>query len=306
MFGTVRQRNKFNVQVFGRINDDLSAKVRKNPDMTFQYVSEHREYLQREYLARARRRPLYSQRAFARDIGLSPSALTDYFKGRIRLSSGRIALVGKTIGLTSEQRQHWVDLLDMKYSKTTEVKKLSELRVKARIQSQSHSISVDQFKVISEWFHMAYLELIQLNAAKYSDIKAAALALDIPVRALRVAVKRLEAVKLLAKDESGNFVVKAWTVLGDSIPSLAVRQFHAQMLKKAVTALEEQPMDRRFVSTTMVALPKVEVERILENIKTLAVRYLEPYSQAPAADKDSLYCLSLQFYDLLSRKETSV
>lgn len=272
--------------------------------MSFQYVSEHREYLKREFETRSRRRPLYSQRAFARDIGLSPSALTDYFKGRIRLSAARIGQVSKSIGLTAEQKQHWVDLIEMKYAKIPEIKMVSQLRVKARMESQSHAITVDQFKVVSEWFHLAYVELLQMDGTKYSDLNIAAGALGIPVRSLRVAVARLESIGLLQKSDEGIYTVNPSTRLGDSIPSMALRQFHGQVLKKAALALEEQPMSRRFVSTTMVALPKAEIEKILIEIKTLALEFLDPYvNQAQSMPKDSLYCLSLQFFDLLSQKE---
>lgn len=272
--------------------------------MAFQYVTEHRDYLKREYQARAQRRPFYSQRAFARDIGLSPSSLNDYFKGRIRLSIARAQQIGKMIGLNLEQRQHWVDLLEMTYGKNDEIKKGSELRVRCRLQSQSHSISVDQFKVISEWFHLAYIELLQLDAKKYSDLKTGAMALNIPLRTLKTAVRRLEALALIKRDSEEVFHVNSSTQLGDSIPSMAIRQFHTQMIKKAAVALEEQPLERRFASTSMVALPQSDIDKILVDIKTLALRYLDPYlNQSRNTPKDSLYCLSLQFFDLLPEKE---
>ena len=275
--------------------------------MSLQFVSEHREYLKREFDARMKRRPLYSQRAFARDIGLSSSALNDYIKGRIRLSSGRVAQIGKTIGLSAEQRQHWVDLLDMKYAKAVEIKKVSELRVTSRIQSQNHSISVDQFKVISEWFHLAFIELIQMDAEKYSVLKDSSQALGITVRTLKVAVKRLEDLRLVKKNESDIYVVNPLTKLGDSIPSMAIRQFHGQMIRKAAESLESQPMDQRFASTTMIALPKAEAEKILLDLKTLALRFLDPYAvHARGAKKDSLYCFTLQFFNLLSQKERTL
>ncbi|MBC7741523.1 MAG: TIGR02147 family protein [Bdellovibrionaceae bacterium] len=275
--------------------------------MSLQFFSEHREYLKREYEARLSRRPLYSQRAFARDIGLSSSALNDYFNGRIRLSSGRVAQVSKSIGLTTEQRQHWIDLLEMKYAKAPEIKKISELRVKSRMQSQSHSISLDQFKVISDWYHLAYVELIQMDAEKYSDLKVSAAALGLPLKSLKLGVKRLEDLTLLKKDANGFYTVNPSTTLGDNIPSMAVRQFHSQMIKKANAALEEQPMQHRFASSTMVALPKAEIEKIMADIKFLALKYLDPYLvQSQNSKKDALYGFTLQFFDLLAQKESSL
>lgn len=187
--------------------------------MNFEFVSEHREYLKRELESRRYRRPLYSQRAFARDLEISPSSLTDYFKGRIRLSPGRVLQLSKKIGLTVEQRQHWVDLINMKYAKSQELQKVSELRVSSRIQSQQHSISVDQFKVIADWYHLAYLQLIMMNTEKYSNLHAGATALGVSVRTLRIAIKRLESLKLLWKESTGFYATPSTIKLGDSIPS---------------------------------------------------------------------------------------
>jgi uncharacterized protein (TIGR02147 family) len=266
--------------------------------MSFQFVTDHRDYLKQALRHRVERRPLYSQRAFARDLGLSPSSLGDYLKGNMRLSPARVMQVSKKIGLTAEQTQHWIDLLEEKFSKTVEKKNIAQLRVKSRLQAQNHSLSVDQFKVISEWFHFAFLELIDMNRKKYSDTKTAAAALGLPVKTLKVAIKRLLDLGFLSVDDDGYFSVDPSTRLGDSIPSEAIRQYHSEILKKASKAIDTQDMSRRFNSSTIVALPKKDVERIMIDLKTLAVQYLNPYA-ANEGQRDSLYCLSLQFFDLL-------
>ncbi len=270
--------------------------------MSFQFETDHRDYLRKEFRRRADRRPLYSQRAFARDLGLSASSLGDYFKDRMRLSPGRVVQISKILGLTLEQRQHWLDLLDEKFAKNDESRKMAQLRVKSRLQAQSHSLSVDQFKVISEWFHMAYLELVDMNPAKYSNLSVAATALGLPVKTLRIAIKRLEHVGFLKKDKAGHYVVDSSTRIGDEMPSEAIRQFHGEILKKASSALETQDMSRRYNSSTVIALPKDDVQKVMVGLKSLAIQFLDPYlSPTPTRKKDALYCLSLQFFDLLQR-----
>ncbi len=272
--------------------------------MSFQYATDHREYLKNELKLRIQRRPLYSQRAFARDIGISASSLGDYLKGTMKLSSGRICQISKTIGLTMEQKQHWIDLLDEKFAKSDEVRALAQLRVKARLHAQNHSLSVDQFQVISEWFHLAFLELIDMDAKKYSNIKVAAASLGIPVKTLKVAIKRLTEIGFLRTDADGVFNVDPSTRLGDTVPSEAIRQYHSQLMKKGVAALETHDRSRRFNSSTILALPKRDVEKLMIEIQTLALRFLDPYTTSDIP-KDSLYCLSLQFFDLMTEKGNS-
>lgn len=270
--------------------------------MAFQFESDHRAYLQKEFRQRMERRPLYSQRAFARDLGLSPSSLGDYFREKIRLSPGRISQIAKKIGLSAEQKQHWIDLVEEKFARSLDVRAVASLRVKSRLQAQNHSLTLDQFKVVSEWFHFAYLELLDMDSVKYSDLKVAATALGIPLKTLKVAVTRLEKVGLVKKNDSKIYQVDPSTRVGDELPSEAIRQYHSQLLKKAMVALENQDMSRRFSSSTMIALPTEQVPRILENLRSLALQFLDPYVQNIAHSKEELYCLSIQFFDLLEKK----
>lgn len=278
--------------------------MREKTSMSNLYVKDHRDYLRREFEARANRRPLYSQRAFARDINLSPSTLSDYFKGNLGLSAARAHQISKFIGLNPEQQKHWIDLINIQFSKSGKIRQESELRVKCRLQSQLHRISLDQFKVISDWYHLAYLELLQLNSQKYSNLNFACKALNVPLKTLQMGVGRLESLGLIEKNQEGIFSARPNNYLGDTIPSLAIRQFHTQVLKKALESIEDQPMSQRFISTTMVALPNEEVEKILSDIKHLADRYLDPYIEnCQSLKKDMFYCLNIQFFNLISKKE---
>lgn len=263
------------------------------------YVNDHRDYLKHEFAARIRRRPLYSQRAFARDLGLSSSTLTDYLKGRMRLSSGRVVQLGKSLGLSAEQKQHWIDLLESRFAKNGTDRNLSELRVKARLQAQNHSISLDEFKVISDWYHFGYLELLTLDNKKYSDVKKAASALGIPLKTMEQAVKRLKTLQFIRVDDKGIFQVDPSTQVGDQIPSEAIRRYHEQLMSKAQEALKTQPMDQRFNSSTVFALPQSQVPLIMERLKSLAFELLDPYLTTQQKN-DALYGLNFQFFNVLN------
>lgn len=270
----------------------------------FAYVKEHRDYLKREFRARVQRRPLYSQRAFARDLGLSPSSLTDYLKGNIRLSFGRIHQIGKTIGLNPEQSQHWADLIEAQHARDEMTKALAQLRVKARLQAQSHSLTVEQYQVISDWYHFAYLEMIEMDSAKYSNPKVAAAALGIPLRTLKSAIQRLQAGGFLRTLKIGHFEVDPATQIGDQVPARAICDHHVQILKKVEASMDTQPMHRRVNSSTFVALPKAQVPKLVEELRSAAFRILEPYIQASQNQpKEELFCLSLHLFDVLTKNE---
>ena len=92
-----------------------------------------------------------------------------------------------------------------------------------------------------------------MNPEKYSSLSVSAKALGIPVKTLQLAVQRLKDLNLLSFDDSGSLKVNASTQISDQAPSLAIRTFHSQILNKAVKALEEQTVDKRFSSSTIWA-----------------------------------------------------
>jgi uncharacterized protein (TIGR02147 family) len=274
--------------------------------MSYRFADDHRAYIKRELQFRLQRRPLYSQRALARDLDLSPSTLTDFLKGRLALSSGRISQISKKLGLSEEEKQHWIDLTTFKFSKNSQKKSDSFFKIQSRIETEKNAISLDEFKAISQWHHFAFLELIEMNSTKYSNLKISAKALSLPVVEMRATAERLIALKLLSLSENQIYRVEHSTNVGNSTPSEAIRSFHHQILQKAQVAVDHQSIKERFVSSTLVGLPAEKIPVIIDQLKSLAHQIIEPHlvrenvNAGRVEDRDQLYCLSFQFFNLLS------
>lgn len=273
--------------------------------MNAQFVEDHREYILRELNRRAHRRPFYSQRAMARDLNLAPSTLTDFLKGRIALSPGRINQLTKILGLNQEQAQHWKDLIAAQFSKKQEIKSLSLIRIRSRIESEKNSLTLEQFKTISEWQHLAVLELIEMNAEKYSQISVTAKELGLTAAETRIVFGRLEAQGLLKKDqETKRYSVLPSTHVGNSVPSEAIRRFHKDLLEKALLALAHQPMEKRFFTSALVGLTEDQFQRVKECLEHMPSKLFDPYlAEKTNRPKDQLYCFSLQFFNLLQKPQ---
>lgn len=270
--------------------------------MSFEFVSDHREYLARELSFRIKRRPLYSQRAFSRDLNMSPSTLTDYLKDRLALSKGRVSLLSKKLGLNEEQKNHWVDLIEYRFAKKPEVKQECQAKIQARIKREKNAISVDQFKIVSDWYHFAFLELLEMNSKKYSDLKVASKSLGIKISDLRLACDRLLEVGLIRKTVDGLLEVEKSTQVGDGIPSTAIQMFHSQILTKALDAIEKQTIHERFVQSYMLGVPLDKIPEIMKKLDSMAEEFLKPYIVPDSTnEKDRLYCFSFQFFDLLQK-----
>lgn len=271
--------------------------------MSYKFVDDHREYIVRELKMRVKRRPLYSQRAFSRDLDLSPSTLTDYLKDRLALSPGRVSLISKKIGLTNEQRDHWVDLMVCRFNQSQVKKNESLVKIRSRINSEKNAVSLEEFKVISEWYHFAFLELVDMNSKKYSNLKVSAKALSIPIADLKAAVDRLLKLNLLKLNENNLFEVDSNTQVGNHVPSEAIRQFHSQILTKAQQSIESQSMNERYLTSHFIGLPENKLAEIMEELKSVTQKIFEPYIlNKDSSEKTDLYCFSLQFFNLLQKK----
>jgi uncharacterized protein (TIGR02147 family) len=267
--------------------------------VTEYFVKDYRDYLLSELQKRQQRRALYSKRALARDLDVSPSTITGFLKGEIRFTRKRIQTIGKKLKLNPDQIEHWTDLTDLKFSRDISHKKIVKLRVSNRVESESNFISLNRFKFISEWQHAAYLELLNLNSKKYSDIKCASKALKTSPRFLNQIIKRLLVLKLIEQTSLDHYVVVKNIKTGDTTSSSAIREFHSGLLKKAQLSLEHQDMTERSNSSIIFRISKEKIPKIQSDFKEMGWNLIEKYFDKNDPKNDSVYCLSMQLFNLL-------
>lgn len=71
----------------------------------------YRELLQRELIARCRRNPAYSSRAFSRDIGVSPGFLSQVIHGRKKLNEDRATRIASALEWPDEKTDLFVTMV---------------------------------------------------------------------------------------------------------------------------------------------------------------------------------------------------
>ncbi len=256
-------------------------------------------YLRKEYSLRLTRRPYYSMRAFARDLGLSPSSLSDFLKGKMGFTQGRALLLAKKIGLSSEEADHWIDVLEMHYGRSTEDRKLAKGRVRGRVRDRQSQMSLDRFRIVADWYHFALLELIGIRGPLL-DEKSAARQLGILVGEVHRSLKRLEAVGLLAKTAEGWQVQENTSFVGNHTPQAAIKQYHMQMMGKAQEALETQSLEEREFNSVIFSINKKDLDKFRSELRAVVFDVLNKY--AVRTDKDAVYGISYQVFNMLKEK----
>lgn len=254
------------------------------------------DVLNAAFKRRYEKNPLYSLRAFARDLAISRSYLSDILKSRCGLSKASALTIAKSLDYGENEADYLFALSDQKFARTTAKREMAEAKIRALAHASSREhIQLDTFESVSEWYHLAILELTLLEQFEFSDEYIAS-ALDIPRETVRPAIDRL--VRLgLARIESGRLIATEAMGAGNEVPSKAIRNFHRQVLKKADASIEGQSPDRRLLTSGFIALPEDRLAAARKRIQDFMTSFTEEFDSTES--KDALFAVSLQFFDLL-------
>jgi uncharacterized protein (TIGR02147 family) len=261
------------------------------------FPQDHRHYLQFEFEARKKRRPQYSLRAFARDMEVSPSSLSEFLTGKLIFSEERILQVAKRLELDQQHVEHWIDLIRASASPSKADREVAAVRVRARSSAGKGNIALELFEVISEWHHYALLELIDIDE-KYQSHKTAGKALGLTAQEVKDAWDRMLRVGLAEKIDGYYKASTLTTFAGEDIPSAALRNYHAGLMRTALTAQEEQTVEKKNFVSIVMSLNSDDIRAIKDEITRFQIDLANKYAQKK--NKDSVYCLSSQFFNLVS------
>lgn len=262
------------------------------------YPENYRKYLTEAYEARLQRNPSYSMRAFARDLGMGVSTLSEVLNGKYGLSKKRIAQVAAALQLSTEQCQHFADLVQKEHGRSDHDRGAAQSRVSSRVNFTEHSIPLDSFKLIADWYHLALLELIALPDFIY-ETAFIAKRLAISERNAIDAVERLERLNLIEKIDGGLRVTDDFSAVGGDTPSQAVRQYHTQLIEKALISLQVTPMAEREMASLVFKINKDDVPEAKKKL----IKFRREFSVllSKSENKNDVYCLGMQFFSVLNK-----
>jgi uncharacterized protein (TIGR02147 family) len=248
-------------------------------------------FLQKELVRRQSKNPSYSLRAFARDLEVSAGYLSDILKGRYCLSRDGAQKLAKKLNLSKEEESVLIES-----TRIAQNKKKSN-RLGARLQRRfSERLPDDQFKQISDWYHYAILELFYLKSFK-EDPRWIGHYLGISIGEASQALDRLERLKLLKRAPSGRLTLSNdWTTTSEDIPSDALKNHNGQILEKAKKALYSQPVEKRDISSTTLAISRTRIPEAKRMIREFKNKFEDTFGKSRS--KNAVYCLSTLFFEL--------
>jgi uncharacterized protein (TIGR02147 family) len=240
-------------------------------------------------------------RAFARDLGLATSTLTEIMKGKYGLSFERAFEVAEKMHLNEIQCQHFAELFVMQFSRSEKAKKSAHHNVLARTTQVYQDLQEDAFRTIAEWHHFALLELLEIEHHSLETSALIAERLELPQDLIQESLQRLQRLDLVVLKKNRLIPTGEFRAVGNGRASEAIRSFHSQILKRAQLALENQTFEEREFSSTVFSVSKEDLEPAKKMLQTFRREFATRFSKTKSPN--DVFCLSVQFFSLLGRKK---
>lgn len=255
-------------------------------------VTNFLSWFQREYLKRRQKNERYSVRAFSSYLKISPATISHLLSGK-RVPSAKFAAKLLTrLDVDPEEKE--IILSSLKARKASN-------SVEASTEANYQMIALDTFKLLSDWYHYAILEMTAIKSFKF-EYAWIANQLNISVTEAQQCVERLLRLDLI-EEKNGTLVkTSAFITNGDDVlTSSAHKQLQRHVLQKALDAIDTVSIEQKDISSMTMAIDESKIpqaKKLITKFRRDLCKYLEN------GDQTRVYNLGIQLYPI--SKETKI
>lgn len=231
----------------------------------------------------------YSLRAFAKKLGLSPGALSLILNRKKKLSVERAYEVAKALDLNTEETEYFMTLIQLEGAKSQALKiqyleKIQSLNPKINQSTNLKQtiLTLEHFKLISNWYGLAILELISAPKGEWNS-KAIAKKMGLSKLEVELTLERLLKLELIEEAQNGTFkrVVDTVMVQAD-VKSEALLKYYEDVHAESVKSIKEQAASERVIGAQVFAFDPAQ----LDEVRKRTHDYLDGLNELAAAGKN--------------------
>jgi len=246
----------------------------------------------------------YSMRAFARDLNISPSFLSQVLGGKRGLTASKAKNIFAILEFSENEKKLFMLEVQMEQKRSDKKKAVVQKQIDSAVQQTgAYTFETDEFDRMSQWYVIAILQLLRVKEAPRKNQDQfcgwAAAKLGINIELVESTLSDLMERALIRKEKAGLTAIHdtVWTT--NQVPSGAIRSFHKQMIDKAKTAIEMQSVNDRFLQSIQFPVLKASLPEIQNDILKFRNQMLRKHGRTAAEDADTVYGLNLQLFRLL-------
>ena len=255
---------------------------------------QYQDFLLEEFRTRRGRDPQYSLRAFARDLGMPASKLSQNLRGLCGISVTKAGGLADRIQMRAEERSLFLTLVESRHARSRVAREQAGLLLSRMREQKLDVLSLEKFAVVRDWYHFAILELTTVRDFE-PNAEWIARRLAITVSEATEAVRRLRALGLLSVSDTGWGKASTDLEFAGADSGSTVREHHRQVLTKAGAALDSVSPEGREFGTLTFAVDRAR----LPEMKTLVQEFQRKINALDqGGPKDAVYALSIQLFPL--------
>jgi len=269
-----------------------------HPDL-FSYL-DYRAYL-RDYYEAAKEHTTYmSFRYLSHRAGFkSPNYVKLVMDGDRNLSSKGAGQVAKALGLKSEARRFFLDLV--RFSQSTDVRERNDAfeRIGASQRfRQARRLEQEAFEYLSKWYYPVIREMVaRPDFEENPDWIANQLLPKITPTQASEAIDLLLTLGMLERSEDGALERSEPNLTtGHEVQKLAVGNYHRQMMQLASESIERVESNRRYLSATTICIDAETYEDLKARIYEFRERFMEAADSS--GENAMVYQFNLQLFPL--------
>lgn len=264
----------------------------------FHYL-DYRKYLADMYTEKKNSDRSFSFRLFAKRAGFaSPNFLQLVMQGKRNLSQQGIMKCLQALKLKKAEAEFFENLVRFNQSKTDEERNFYYTRIAASKQyTELKVLEKAQYEYYSKWYHAAVREMVLLKTfVPQPAWIAARLQPSITEHEAAESLQLLEQLGLLVRKNGKLTQQDRYVDSGDEVTSLAVANFHRQMLDRASEAIDTQNPKNRELSAVTFAVSEKRLREAKKMIQDFRKKISQFLSEEDAAEQ--VCQLNMQLFSL--------
>lgn len=251
---------------------------------------DYRTWIFEEWSQRKQKNPAYSLRALSRSFGVSPTTLSQVLSGRRPLSrKAALKIVHQTAMPSDGAKSFLASALGLIPSETATTPTSSD---------EYDPLDPQSFELIADWTYFAILGLANLAKNEASPAWIAG-RLGIPLIQAKVAFDRLVRLGLVKLRGKGFYQSRKPISVPTQRASAIFRRYHASVLEKALSTLEDESAEVELFSSTTMAVDPIklpQVRTLIQDFRRKVAALLES-----GAHKE-VYTLAIQAFPMEKKK----
>lgn len=278
-----------------------------HPPSIFEFTSLE-SFLTKHFYFRKTKNPHFSYQVWAHRMKINaPSLLCMVIKGTRTPSPQLSKKIKSELGLNQSESKYFDLLVDVKKNGHDLIRSIELMREleTAHPQKGFRLIEQDQFRAISNWYHYAILELVEMKMF-YEDLPWLVRCFDFSIseHEIKDAIETLLRLGLLERTKKGELkrVPGPVTTPSDQADE-GLKIYHEQSLKNAAIAIRTQnSSEREFVGLTLcIRSAKLPVAK--KKLRTFIEDFCREFDGGPSSDQ--VYQLETCLFRLLDLQSGS-